>query len=57
MTEGHKALDLYNITFLPQGKKIALAGEQTLKDAITETGIRPLNKLVLQEHDDFAVLH
>ena len=25
--------------------------------AITETGIRPLNKLVLQEHDDFAVLH
>lgn len=25
--------------------------------AITETGIRPLNKLVLQEGDDFAILH
>jgi Xaa-Pro dipeptidase len=25
--------------------------------AITETGIRPLNKLVLQEDDDFAILH
>lgn len=25
--------------------------------AITETGIRPLNKLVLQEDDEFAILH
>jgi hypothetical protein len=24
--------------------------------ALTETGVRPLNKLVLQEPDDFAIL-
>jgi len=39
VTETRKALDLYNITFLPQGEKIAVAGKQTLKDAILETGI------------------